>query len=131
MIDVEIADAIREAAEAAWQKIGSNPNRLTELSDYDLLSLATQAKAAAPVFEAMLVSRCGGIDAANVVLQHVGALSQGKLIKLVRMANIARIAGRTLSENQIAAMFIDQTTGVGAVTVEQERRAALRAGAMN
>jgi hypothetical protein len=130
-LELEVADAIREDAERAFAKISNDANRLSELDDDDLLAVATQVKTALPVVETLLVARCGGIDRANEVLAQVFALPQAKLVKLVRLGNIARVGGRQLTARQLAASVVDINTGVGAVTVEQQRRTALRAGAMN
>ena len=102
-----------------------------ELDDDDLLSVAVHLKTQRPIVEQALIALCGDTDKANVALQRVMAYSQGKLVKLVRAAQVALRTHRNPSVGQLAAFVLDIQTGCGAVMVEQERRQALRAGRMN
>lgn len=124
-------EEIRDAAENAFAKIDRNPDRMAELSDEDLASVALHVKILRPMTEETLVALCGGIDAANAALARVQQFSQGKLITLVRAAHVAMKGTRGPSVNQLAALVFDCAVGCGAVQVEQQRRAALRANAMH
>lgn len=130
---LEHFDQLRDDADAAMDKIGNDPNRIAELGDDDLTALALQMKAAWPLLETHLVALCGGdIDAANAALAHVEGFGQGKLVKLYRAGYAAiRAKHRNPSRNQLAALLLNVQTGVGAIQVEQERRQAVKAGAVN
>jgi hypothetical protein len=130
MIDLPLEE-IRDASEAAFAKIGHDPDRLRELADEDLTSIAVHVKTTRPLVEAALVSLCGDEDKANAALKRVMAYSQGKLVKAVRAAQRAIKTHRNPSVGQFAAFVLDIQVGCGAVQVEQERRQALRAGRMN
>lgn len=130
---LEHFDQLRDDADAAMDKIGNDPNRITELDDDDLTALALQMKAAWPLLESHLVALCGGdVDAANAALAHVAEFGQGKLTKIVR-AGYAAVKARHCnpSKNQLAALLLNVQTGVGAIQVEQERRQAVKAHALN
>lgn len=123
---------LRDDADAAMTKIGNDPNRIAELGDDDLTALAVHMKVARPLLEDTLVSFClGDVDKANTALKHVAEFSQSKLVKLVRRGYDAMKTHRNPSLNQLAALVYNLQVGVGAVMVEQERRQALKAGAMN
>lgn len=126
-------DQLRDDADAAMDKIGQDPNRVAELGDDDLTALALHMKTAWPVLEGHLLALCGGdVDAANAALARVADFSQGKLVKLIRNG-YAAIKGpnRNPTRNQIAALLYNVQVGTGVVMVEQERRQAVQAGAMN
>lgn len=131
MIDADTCTEIAEAAERAWAKINRDPERIGELSDDDLTSLATQVKTAAPILEAALVGMCGSVEKANATIERVFACSQEMVVRLIRVAHIRRLGGGELTESQVAALVLDTKAGLGAVTVEFERRAARKAGRMN
>jgi hypothetical protein len=131
MIDLLPLEDIRDASNEAFAKIDYNPDRLRELSDADLNAIAMHVKATRAILEAELVCICGDAGKANEAVERVMAFSQGKLIKLVRAAQHAMKTHRNPSHGQVAALLIDARAGCGAVIVEQERRAALKAGAMN
>jgi hypothetical protein len=124
-------EEIRDASERAFAKIGNDPDRLRELSDDDLTSIAVHVKTARPLLEATLVSLCGSQDKANAALDRVMSYSQGKLLKLVRVAQVAMKTHRNPSVGQLAALVIDVQVGCGAIQVEQERRQVREAGRMN
>lgn len=126
-------EEIRDASDDAMTKIDNDPNRIAELGDDDLTSLALHMKTARPMLEQTLISFCNGdVDAANAALAHVAAFKQGKLVRLVRAGYAAmKAAHRNPSINQLAALVYNVQVGVGLIAVEQERRQAVRAGAMN
>ncbi len=124
-------EEIRDASEEALRKIDNDPDRIGELSDDDLTAVALQMKTLHPMVEAALVSLCGNVESANGVLARVYRYSQGKLVKLVRGAHVAMKTHGNPSTGQLAALLIDTKTAVGAITTEQERRNATRAGRMN
>lgn len=125
-------DEIRDAAEEAFAKIDRNPDRLHELDADDLTAIAVQIKLALPMMEQTLLSFCNGdTERANAALTRVGTFKQAKLVRLVRECHTALRTHRNPSLYQIAALVVDLQVGVGAVTVEQERRDAVRGRAMN
>jgi hypothetical protein len=131
MFDQLPLEDIRDASERAMAKIGNNPDRLNELSDDDLTSIAVHVKTARPLVEAALVSLCGDAGKANDALQRVMAYSHRKLVKAVRSAQDAMKTHRNPSVGQFAAFVLDIQVGCTAVQVEQERRQALRVGRMH
>lgn len=132
MIDASATlEEIRDASERAMATIGHDPNRLRELGDDDLLSVAVHVKTQRPIVEAALIALCGDADKANAALERVMAYSQGKIAKLSRAAHHAMKTHRNPTVGQFAAFVIDIQTGCGAVMVEQERRQALRSGRMH
>ena len=126
-------EEIRDASDDAMTKIDNDPNRIAELGDDYLTSLELHMKTARPMLEQTLISFCNGdVDAANAALAHVATFKQGKLVRLVRAGYAAMKAShRNPSINQLAALVYNVQVGVGLVAVEQERRQAVRAGAMN
>lgn len=128
-----LLEEIRDASEEALAKIASDPNRIRELDDDDLTAVALQVKTARPMMENALISFCNGdVDRANAALKTVAEFSQAKLVKLVRRGHAAmRAPHRNPSINQLAALVYDLQVGCGAITVEQERRQAVKARAMN
>lgn len=130
MFDLPLEE-IRDASERAMATIAHDPNRLRELGDDDLLSVAVHLKTQRPIVEQALVSLCGDTDKANAALQRVMTYSQGKIAKLARTAHEAMKTHRNPSVGQFAAFVLDIQVGCGAVVVEQERRQALRSGRMN
>lgn len=128
-----ILEEIRDASDDAMDKIGNDPNRIAELDDDDLTALALHMKTARPMLEQTLVSFCfGDVDKANAALKHVADFPQSKLVKLVRRGYAAMKAPhRNPSLNQLAALVYNVQVGVGLVMVEQERRQAVKARAMN
>lgn len=124
-------DEIRDASEAALAKIGNDPERIRELDDDDLTSVALQMKVARPMVERLLATLCGSTDAADAALARTMKYSQGKLVKMVRAAHVAMKTHGNPSVGQIAALVLDVQAGCGAVMVEQERRAAVKAHAMH
>lgn len=131
MFDAMPLEEIRDASEAAFARIGHNPDRLQELTDAELTSVALHVKTMRPILEAELVCMCGGQDQANAALQEAIKRPQGKLVKLVRAAKLAMKTHRNPSRGQFAALVLDVQAGCGAVQVEQERRAANRCGRVN
>lgn len=121
----------RDAAEAVLAKVSNDPSRIAELGDDDLTSLATHLQTQRPIVEGLLVSLCGDTDGANAALQRALGFPKTKLVKLVRAAYAAMHAQRSPSVNQFAAFVINTHVGIGAVQVEQERRATMRANRMN
>jgi hypothetical protein len=130
MFDLPL-EGIRSASERAFAKIGNDPNRIGELSDEDLTSIAVHVKTMRPIVEQALTSLCGDADKANAALQRVMAYSQGKLLKLVRAAHAGMKTHRNLSVGQLAAFVLDIQIGCSAVQVEQERRHACKARRVN
>lgn len=132
MIDLDAPlEQIRDAAEHAFAKVGNDPNRIGELNDDDLTSVALHLKTQRPIAEDALIVLCGGVDQANAALKRVGEYPQGKLVKLVRAAYRAMKTHRNPSVGQFASFVYNLHVGVGAVMVEQERRQAKRAGRVN
>lgn len=126
-------EQLRDDADEAMTKIGNDPNRIAELDDDELTALALHMTFMWPILEGHLLGLCGNdVDAANAALAHVSEFSQGKLVKLVRRAYAAvKAPHRNPSKNQIAALLYNVQVGVGALQVEQERRQAVKARAMN
>jgi len=125
-------EEIRDASDAALAKIDRNPDRISELSDYDLCSVATHLKTMRPLIEQTLVAFCcGDVARADAALARVKGFSQEHLVRLVQDAHKGMRTHRNPTLHQLAAMVLDAQTGVGAVTVELERRQALRANALN
>lgn len=131
MFDQLPLEEIRDASERAFAKIDHNPERIRELTDDDLSSVAVHVKATRPLVEQALIALCGGEGQANAALARVMSYSQGKLAKLVRAAHAAMKTHRNPSVGQFAALVLDVQVGCGAVMVEQERRAAVRSGRVN
>ncbi|MCL4716713.1 MAG: hypothetical protein KJZ75_17515 [Hyphomonadaceae bacterium] len=130
---MSVFEELRAASDDAMARIGGDPNRIAELADDDLTALAAHMKTVWPILECHLLAICGNdVDAANAALEHVAGFSPGKLSKLVRRGYVAvKARHANPTRNQLAALVINVQTGVGAVQVEQERRQALKVGAMN